>query len=99
MSPALSVVVPVKDEEGNAAALARAKGYPVAELNFNDFDSEGWGRRYDLLFCHQVIEHLRSPRKALARMRASPSGRCSCGNRRTCLPRGGQGPAPTATRM
>jgi len=55
---------------GIAVALARAKGYEVAELNFNDFEPAAWGRCYDLLVCHQVIEHLRSPRQALAKMRA-----------------------------
>ena len=54
--------------DGRAAALARAKGYAVTQQNFNDFDAGGWERRYDLLLCHQVIEHLRSPREALAKM-------------------------------
>jgi len=53
-----------------AAQRARAKGYGVRCTDFNDFNPGDWPERYDIVLCHQVIEHLRSPCAALRSLHA-----------------------------
>jgi SAM-dependent methyltransferase len=53
-----------------AAAKACAKGYGIIAGDFETADMSGLVESFDLALMHQVIEHTRSPRKAIQKARA-----------------------------
>jgi SAM-dependent methyltransferase len=53
-----------------AAARAREKGYGIMTGDFETAEVSGLGEPFDLALMHQVIEHTRSPRKAIQKARA-----------------------------